>query len=139
MASELLNYEDYAHYLSQCRRFLERANPDHLPRLAPVIIRIIDCIANCRENIRPRDAAIIDEMMHDGRYCEAIITTVSCLTNFTSMRGEDFSFIFTTGDQAMRSVEVKSQSNSYVYALASSYIYTKFLDVVQPKNDTELR
>lgn len=137
MSSQVANAADCANYLLQCRRFLEAARQTELPKLAPLIIRIIECFSDYDESSSTLDAMLIDNMIQDARYCDAVITTISCSTSFTCKRDENFTFRFSKKDCEMHSNEIVSQSKTFAYALASSFIHLKYLEYMQMQDERE--
>lgn len=124
---------DHATYMLECRRFLERVEAYKLPKLAGVIVRIVQCFSANDSPSRVKIPAFIQRLIDDGMHEQALIEAVSQYASFSADRNTWYNFTFLDKMDGIRSRTVVSDASSFGLALASAYIYWRYqrLDAAQ--------
>lgn len=117
---------DHAAYMLECRRFLERVEPYKLPKLAGVIVRIVQCLSEEDSNSKAQIPEFIQRLLDDGMYEQALTEAICQYASFTTERSTWYNFTFFDKVDGSRSRSVVSDASSFGLALASAYIYWRY-------------
>lgn len=139
--SEIDLDNDCAAYMLECRRFLERVEAFKLPKLAGVIVRIVQCFSASDSQSKSKVPVFVQRLLDDGMYEQALIETICKYASFTTDRNTWYNFTFFDKVDGSRSRSVVSDASSFGLALASAYIYWRYHRLVSSANlpSTELQ
>lgn len=132
---------DQAAYMLECRRFLERVEVYKLPKISVVICRIVQCFSGTTSSPAGKIPAFIQRLVDDGMHDQALIETVARHASFFVDRNTWYNFTFLDKTDGSRSSSIVSGASSFGLALASAYVYWRYLrfEAAQNKLGEELK
>lgn len=118
---------DQAAYMLECRRFLERVEAYKLPKISAVIVRLVQCFSGTTSSPTGKIPAFIQRLVDDGMHDQAVIEAVAQHASFFTDRNTWYNFTFLDKTDGSRSPSIVSSASSFGLALASAYIYWRYL------------